>query len=63
VNTKRLFFTGAACWSVALAAVGVLHLAGRSLDGRLALMCLAGLALGALGYLWAHAVQKEQPDL
>jgi len=63
VNTKRLFFTGVACWLVALVAVGVLHLAGRPLDGRLALMCVAGLVLGILGYVWAHAVQKEQPDL
>lgn len=63
VNTKKLFFTGSACWLVALAVIGALHLAGRSLDGRLALMCLTGLALGVLGYVWAHAIQREQPDL
>lgn len=46
-----------------LAVLGVLHLSGRTLDGRLALMCLVGLALGVLGYLWAHAIQREQPEL
>ena len=63
VNTKKLFFTGAACWLVALAVVGVLHLSGRSLDGRLPLMCVTGLVLGVVGYVWAHAIQREQPDL
>lgn len=63
VNTKKLFFTGSACWLVALAVVGALHLVGRSLDGRLALMCLTGLVLGVLGSVWAHAIQREQPDL
>lgn len=63
VNAKKLFFTGSAFWVVALIAVGALHLAGRSLDGRVALMCVTGLVLGALGYVWAHAIQREQPDL
>jgi hypothetical protein len=63
VNAKKLFFTGSACWLAALTVVGALHLLGRPLDGRLALMCLTGLLLGALGYVWAHATQREQPDL
>lgn len=63
VNTKKLFLTGSVCWLVALAALGVMYLAGRSLDGRLPLMCLVGLLLGCVGYVWTHAVQKEQPDL
>lgn len=63
VNTKRLFFTGSLCWLVALVALGVMHLAGRSPDGRLALVCLVGIVLGGAGYVWAHAIQKEQPEL
>lgn len=63
VNIKKLFLVGTICWLVALAALGVLTLAGRSLDGRLALMCAVGLALGAIGYVWSHAIQEEQPDL
>ena len=63
VNIKKLFLTGSVCWLVALIALGVLALAGRSLDGRLALMCVVGLLLGGIGYVWSHAVQEEQPDL
>lgn len=63
VNTKKLFLTGTACWLAALATIGVLYLSGRSLDGRLALMCLAGLVLGAAGYAWSHAIQRRQPEL
>lgn len=63
VNTKKLFFTGSACWLLVLAALGVAQMAGRSLDGRLALMCVTGLVLGTIGYVWAHAIQKEQPEL
>lgn len=63
VNIKKLFLTGSVCWLIALAALGALWLAGRSLDGRLVLMCAVGLVLGAIGYLWSHAVQQDQPDL
>lgn len=63
VNIKKLFLVGSLCWLVALATLGALALAGRSLDGRLALMCAVGLLLGAIGYVWSHAVQEEQPDL
>lgn len=60
VNTKALFLTGTALWTLALLVVCVLHLVGRPLDGRLALMCLAGLLLGAAGYAWAHLIQKRE---
>lgn len=63
VNTKKLFFTGSAIWVLAFIAVGIAHLTGHHPDGRLAIMCLTGIALGGLGYVWAHAVQVEQPDL
>jgi len=63
VNAKKLFFTGSLGWAVALVVVGVMHLADRSPDGRLALVCLVGVVLGGVGYVWAHAVQREQPDL
>jgi hypothetical protein len=63
VNIKKLFLTGSLGWLLVLAIVGVLHLTGISIDGRLALMCLAGLALGAAGYIWSHAIQQRHPEL
>ncbi len=63
VNTTKLFLTGTVGWIVALAVVGILQLAGRTPDTRLVPMCLVGLALGAMGWAWAHTIQKEQPDL
>lgn len=59
VNTKRLFIVGSACWLVALAAVGILSLSGRTVDGRLVPLCLVGIGLGAAGYVWSQWMDRR----
>lgn len=56
VNAKALFGVGTIAWMAALLGIGVAFLAGRAPDSRLAWVCLAGILLGAIGYLWAHKV-------
>ena len=56
VNVKALFLAGTIAWVLGLLGVGVASLAGRSPDGRLALVCVAGIVLGAIGYWWVHVV-------
>lgn len=56
VNAKALFLVGTIAWLTGLAGIGVAFLAGRSPDGRLGWVCVAGIVLGAAGYWWAHKV-------
>ncbi|UFU07284.1 DUF2530 domain-containing protein [Ruania halotolerans] len=56
VNAKALFAVGNCAWLLGLVILGVLHLREHSPDGRYALVCLAGIVLGAVGYWWAHKV-------
>ncbi|QOR71510.1 hypothetical protein IM660_04255 [Ruania alkalisoli] len=56
VNAKALFLVGTTAWLIALLTLGVMHLAERSPDGRYAWVAVAGIALGAAGYWWAHRV-------
>ncbi|WP_169579592.1 DUF2530 domain-containing protein [Ruania albidiflava] len=56
VNVKALFLAGTIAWLLGLLGVGVAFLAGRSPDPRLALVCVAGIVLGMIGYWWVHVV-------
>ncbi len=62
MNVKALFLAGMIAWLVALLGVGVAFLAGRSPDARLALVCVAGIVLGAIGYWWVHVVHLVGDD-
>lgn len=51
LNLRVVLWVGTALWALALAAVGVVELVGRS-DARLAGICAAGVVLGFLGLDW-----------
>jgi len=62
VNVKALFLAGTIAWLAGLLGVGVAFLADRSPDPRLALVCVAGIVLGAIGYWWVHVVHLVGDD-
>src|SRR5699024_1726697 len=62
VNVKALFLAGTIAWLAGLLGVGVAFLADRSPDSRLALVCVAGVVLGVIGYWWVHVVHLVDHD-
>lgn len=54
INAKAVFGVGTILWCVALMVLGVLHLTDISIPGRYPIICGAGIALGVVGYWWAH---------
>lgn len=54
INAKMVFRIGTIFWAVALIALGVTHFAGTPIPGRYPIISGVGIALGALGYWWAH---------
>lgn len=54
INAKMVFRIGIILWVLGLAALAVLHYTGTSIPGRYPIIACAGIALGAVGYWWAH---------
>lgn len=54
INAKMVFRIGIIMWATALVTLVVVHFTGTSVPGRYPLISGVGIALGALGYWWAH---------
>nr|WP_216645509.1 DUF2530 domain-containing protein [Isoptericola halotolerans] len=61
VDLRRVILLGIIVWSVVLVALSVLALAGQPTDDAVG-VCLAGVALGGLGLLWARRHRDDPED-
>jgi hypothetical protein len=61
VDLRRVILLGIIVWSVALVVTSVLALAGQPTADAIA-VCLAGIALGGLGLLWARRHRDDPAD-
>lgn len=62
INAKVVFRVGVLLWTGALVVLAVLHFTGTSIPGRYPIICATGIALGTLGYWWAHRVHLIDDD-
>ncbi len=61
VDLRRVILLGIIVWSVVLVAMSVLALAGQP-TGPAVAVCLAGIALGGVGLLWARRHRDDPVD-
>ncbi|MCK0116303.1 DUF2530 domain-containing protein [Isoptericola sp. S6320L] len=61
VDLRRVILLGIIVWSVALVVLSILALAGQPTGGAVA-VCLAGIALGGIGLLWARRHRDDPAD-
>lgn len=54
INAKMVFRIGIILWALALVILGVLHYTGTSIPSAYPLVSITGIALGFVGYWWAH---------
>lgn len=62
VPTALVFALGTAFWLALLILQGARHVSGHDVDGRFALICVAGIALGLIGIGWARVHTRRQKE-